>query len=517
MKPRQHCALWLGLLVAAGAGSTPPTARGVRPFSGADLVWLMRGPAVLAPESGPAIEAALNHPPELTPQCRVGDLKLDATSVTIEVHCGAETWPLLARLLPETSRLVAGFQQPVAESLLPLRDEVQRRLDAHMAAIPLGHTGAHVADSATPALRLWQLSAVALLAGNLPAAATATEAAIALGPTGLTPTHRLDAAILAATLGRSAAVRPWLSVPAGTDAENGEAMAVRALLGKRREVLRLAERCVAPEDRPACDPRPLIRALVAQGAFAEAAHLLKVRIEHREPAVDDVRLAIGVADLAADVTATETWAALLTRLRADDPVGWMAAAEAKIRRGDLNGALAWLLRAPDAVADPAAETVADLADRLLDPLVAAQGRPQPAERSSRLGKLLSAIVAGWRGDPRGALRELEVYPAAAPAAVCALRALALTDLHDLAGARAALGLAVAHVPPTARTAEAALELAWASGQPADDALQAYVAAQQRLGGPLSEHHIARAECAAQLRQWGLTPPPRWPAWAPPAP
>ncbi len=519
--------LILALLVSSFAlakGKAPPPPPSVRPFVAADLVWSPRGPAALGPDSGPAIEHVLTVPPDLTPECQAGDLTLAFDHVEIQIKCGGTQHKAVARLVTGPTPFAVD-RVPTADATQKAVEAVlQARLDAHASTIPLHHPTSQakpVGNLPPTALQHWQHAADALLADDLSAAITATDLGIAAGPESLTPANRLDAAILAASLGRLDRVKAWLNDAKKSAPEDPDGMAARALLGKSAEALKVAERCVAPEGRPSCDVLPLLRVLVAQRAWREAGHLLEVRIEHRDQSVDDVRLALGVADLAEDPTATLKWALSLTRLRREDPVGWQAAARVHQAHGRLLEALQLLLIAPDAASKQveSLELVVQLLDALVDPLSPQRVDPVGRDGLNRLiagatsvaGRLAQAVLAGWQGDPLVAQKLAALPDSGTQPVLMALRALALVDARS-PDAATLVAQAVQVAPKQPRVAEAALEWAVVQGKQEADALTAYETAERVTSAPDADFRVRRTRTAAQLRAWGLKTPQRWPAW-----
>ena len=521
--------LYFLLLLPTLALANPKVKPGVlpplRPFVGADLVWSMRGPAVLGPDSGSAIEAALTQPPELTRDCQLGDLSVRDDRVDIQLTCGAAKHTVVARLRPGTSPLGIEAIAGASEALAQAQTELQRRLDAGGARSPLQHPS--VRDVAgmpqrTSALEYWQQATRALLAADLSAAITATDLAIAQGPATLNAANRVDAAIVATALGRFARVQAWLGEVKKAAPEDADAMAVRTLLGKRKDVLALAQKCVAPEGRPACDIEPLIRALIAQQAWREAGQLLEVRINHRDPAADDVRLALGMALLTEDKPAALKWSLLLTKLRPDDAGGWQSAARALEAKDDVAEALQLLLRAPEAVAKQTEtlEQVVQLLDTLEDPLspqaldatARRQMEAQVASSTTTAAQLARAVLEGWRGDPRTAQHLAALPGAETEPVLLALRALALLGTPAQAQAELLVAKALQLGPNQPQAAEAQWQWTIVQDKPDDQALAAYERAVQAATNGRAVYRVRRAHVAADLRTWGLVPPPRWPAW-----
>ena len=517
--------LLLPSLALAKPKVVAPEPVSLRPFVGADLVWSVRGPAALGPDSGPAIEHALTQPADLTKDCQVGDLSLQADRVEITLKCGGVEHKLVAQLRAGSSPFEVLPPTPSTDVLAAAQLELQHRLDTHATEIPLRHPAAKPTEGLPElagALGHWQRAADAMLVGDLSAAVTATDLGVANGPGELTAANRLDAAIVATALGKFKRVKAWLADPKKAPADDADAMATRVLLGRRAEVLAVAQACAAPDDRPACDVKPLLRALVAQRAWPEAAHLLELRIQHHEPDLDDVRLALGVADLAQDLPALLKWSQMLAKLRPDDASGWQTAARTHAALGHGADGVVLLLGAPESVAKLAEsqELVVALLDGLMDPLAPqaldiaaiASLTQQVQASTTTVGRLAQALLEGWRGDSHAAEHLAALPEGQSQPTLLALRAMALLAAGMTDKAEPLRARAVELAPTDPRAAELALLWAIAQAKPTADAQNAYEDAETKSARVGAAFRMQRSRVAEQIRAWGLTPLPRWPAW-----
>ncbi len=422
----------------------------LRPFVGADLVWALNGEPVLGPEAGPVIDAQVSQPADLGMGCKIGDLSLHARSVDVQVVCADGPHTATAELGKGQPFAVA-LWQGAGESFAPLRDALTRRFNDHADKIPFASSRVAQGEVAQvpPELAPWQAASVALLAYDLPNAATAVQAGLAKGPNalGTTSNNRLKAAAILTAVLRAQhkdwkiKVKPFIAPFLKLADAPTLQLAAQVLAGKPQPVAEQAARCFDHGDF--CNIYPLVDALVAVGRAAEAAQLLgqmaapalarggqvadpsgqrheAVADGHFEPTIDFLRLTLGVAELAGDQQLYQKVAIRLTQLEPNNALGWENLVAAYTQAKDYRAALQTLLQVQVRLAaTPALLTqVSALVDAMWDQstaetlpaeqraeLVALANPPQTAAR-----QLLLILADGWDGKIEGMDARLAALP-----------------------------------------------------------------------------------------------------------
>lgn len=485
----------------------------LRAFLGADQIWALRGQPVLGPEVGPVVDRLLQPLQEPGLPCHVGDLSILAEALEVQVLCGGSTqkWPV--NLRPD-GHFSLDADPHATPAMVELHDKLLAILNAHSQEIPFQNQTLGDQHKLQPPLQMWQLASRALLEGNLPNAATATDLALAAGPDALSDLNRFDAAILATAAGRNQKVRPWLKDWLKGKADDPLTLAAKVLAGQDKTALKSAAKLQG-------DVRPVARALVAMGRYANALKLLGNQLAQQEN-VDALRLAIGLADLTQEHTLFRQFARQLCALRPDDLLGWLNIVYADLRLNDWDDGLRALLKIPEKLANSPEVLLllAMLADPLLDPLapppeVTPTQAPgwfevAPSLKSPQV-VLLSALVAGWQGGVDVAQKQLASLNTQPPSpVVLALHAETLLAQGQAAQARVDVEKAKLLAPDEPIVLMAALEVALQTGERAEEMKQAVVTAESRMNRPGKDLRLAWIQAATQLHTWGLTPPQRWP-------
>lgn len=311
-------ALWavagLAAPPAAPIGAAKPLPGLLEPYSGFDVVFGPGGPRVLGPEANPQIEAMLFGPgKELggggagSGGCELGNVRVEASRLLVEVQCPDEpkvTVPLQVRergVAAEKTQGTTWFTiawpaEWQAAAAGPAQDR-HRSAQADLLQRVQAKEGLLTWQRVRPAPGSptdgWMTALLAaqtsLATGELPGGRRALAQAKALRPwADLRPSELFDFAILAYGLGDQAAGReavdslvralaaaaqPTPQGYAGNEAADLRALAaaVPALAGDPTAAVAKASACLAP---PGCDLLPVVRALAATRAFAQAAAVL---------------------------------------------------------------------------------------------------------------------------------------------------------------------------------------------------------------------------------------------------
>lgn len=363
------CSLIVLLVNPAAAAEPPPP-----PFAGFDLVYGASGQRVLGPEAAQIIDQGLSQPADLTPECRLGDIRLQPSELGVALLCGTETVQI---------RLMAKDRAPSAAADRQTADFVAVVPAAWLA--PCDPTCASRRSTALTALLVrvravekripWQRAAPAQGAANGPDAAldraqsrlaagekllagVDLQAALQAQPVAQWPVaSAFRLALLATAIGDSkatqqalASIQRWIAQhPLGAQAQPQDAKYAVALGLAARALARDAEavtdgvNCLKSAEP--CDILPLVCALTALAEVKQAGSLLDAGplAAADSPRSELLQLRYGLAMLAGDSAAELLLAKKMLALQPNSPIGLEVLASGQERAGDLLAAtMTWL-------------------------------------------------------------------------------------------------------------------------------------------------------------------------------